>query len=234
VALLVTSVMLMYICSIGFTSNLLSHFMQSYGSLTAQDIAQGRPGAIVVLAGGIYLKAAEYGGDTVHLRTLGRIRYAARLARQTGLPLLASGGYEYNQDQQEAPDAELMRRILQEEFGITQVLVETTSRNTWENAVQSAKILQSLGIDTILLVTHAAHMQRAVESFQHAGLKVIPAPTLFFSSSFAIADLGSWLPSVTAIGEIYYELYEWLGMIWYRCRENGDPLTSPSPGKQGL
>ena len=216
VALLVTSSVLTYLFSINFTANLLSYFAQGYGPLTAQAISAGRPGAIVVLGGGIYLQTPEYGDDTVHLRTLGRIRYAARLARQTGLPLLASGGYEYSQDKQEMPDAELMRRILQEEFGIANVLVETTSRNTWENAVQSARMLQSLGIDTILLVTNAAHMRRAVESFQRAGLKVIPAPTLFFPSKSEVADLTSWLPSVTSIGEIHYDMYELFGLIWYR------------------
>jgi uncharacterized SAM-binding protein YcdF (DUF218 family) len=206
----------MYTFSIGLTANLLSHYLQGYGPLPDVAIRAGRPGAIVVLAGGIYTEAPEYSGNTVHLRTLGRIRYAARLARQTGLPLLASGGYEYSRDKQEMPDAELMRRILQEEFGIANVLVETTSRTTWENAVQSARILHSLGIDTILLVTNAAHMRRAVESFQRTGLKVIPAPTLFFPGKPEAADLTSWLPSVTSIGEIHYDLYELCGLIWYR------------------
>jgi uncharacterized SAM-binding protein YcdF (DUF218 family) len=44
--------------------------------------------AIVVLGGGRYRGAPEYGGDTVSAMTLPRLRYAARLQRETGLPLL--------------------------------------------------------------------------------------------------------------------------------------------------
>ena len=219
-ALLVSSVVLSYLCSIGLTANLLSRLVQTYGPVTAEAISTGRPGAIVVLAGGIYPEAPEYGHETVHLRTLGRIRYAARLARQTGLPLLASGGYGYEPGlEQEAPEAELMRRVLEEEFGIAAVLVETSSRNTWENAAYSAAMLKSRGIDTILLVTQAAHMQRAVESFQRVGIKVIPAPTLFFSSKVELFELSSWIPSVRSIDAVYYLLYEWIGLMWYRWQE---------------
>ncbi len=220
ITLMVTSVVLTYLCSIGLTANLLSRVMETYEPVTTEAINAGRPGAIVVLGGGIYPQAPEYGHDTVHIRTLGRIRYAARLARQTGLPVLASGGYGYEPGlEQEAPEAELMRRVLEEDFGIAPVLVETSSHNTWENAASSAAILKSRGIDTILLVTQAAHMRRSVESFQHAGIKVIPAPTLFFPSKVKPFDLASWIPSAASIYAIYYLSYEWMGLIWYRWRE---------------
>jgi uncharacterized SAM-binding protein YcdF (DUF218 family) len=220
IALLVGSVVLTYLCSIGLTVNLLSRVVQPYGPVTAEAIGAGRPGAIVVLGGGIYPEAPEYGHETVHLRTLGRIRYAARLARQTGLPLLASGGFGYEPGlEQEAPEAELMRRVLEEDFGIASVLAETSSHNTWENAANSAAILKSRGIDTILLVTQAAHMRRSVESFQRTGIKVIPAPTLFFPSKIEPFDLTSWIPSAASIHAIYCLSYEWIGLIWYRWRE---------------
>ncbi len=224
IALLAGSVALTYLCSIGLTANLLGRVVQTYGPVTAEAIGAGRPGAIVVLAGGIYPEALEYGYETVHLRTLGRIRYAARLARQTGLPVLASGGFGYEPGlEQEAPEAELMRRVLGEEFGIAPVLVETTSRNTLENAAHSAAMLKARGIDTILLVTQAAHMQRSVESFQRAGIKAIPAPTLFFSTRIKPFDLASWIPSVPSIDAVHYLFYEWIGLIWYRWQEACQP-----------
>jgi uncharacterized SAM-binding protein YcdF (DUF218 family) len=220
ITLLVVSVVLTYLCSIGLTANLLSRAVETYEPVTTEAIGAGRPGAIVVLGGGIDPQAPEYGHDTVHIRTLGRLRYAARLARQTGLPVLASGGYGYAPGiEQEAPEAELMRRVLEEDLGIAAVLVETSSRNTWENAANSAAILKSRGIDTILLVTQAAHMRRSVESFQRVGIKVIPAPTLFFSSRFKFFDPASWIPSAASIYAIYYLSYEWIGLIWYRWRE---------------
>src|SRR5215470_7459040 len=47
--------------------------------------------AIVVLTGGTYYRAPEYGEDTVNEYTLARMRYAARLYRLTGKPLLVTG-----------------------------------------------------------------------------------------------------------------------------------------------
>ena len=49
-------------------------------------------GAIVILSGGVYVNALEYGSDTVTALTLERLRYGARLHRQTGLPVLVTGG----------------------------------------------------------------------------------------------------------------------------------------------
>src|SRR5580765_1139325 len=48
--------------------------------------------AIVVLGGGRYLDAPEYGGDTAGPSTLERLRYGAKLGRETRLPILVSGG----------------------------------------------------------------------------------------------------------------------------------------------
>ncbi len=46
----------------------------------------------MVLGGGRYRDAPEYGNDTVGEYTLVRLRYAAKLHRETGFPLLVTGG----------------------------------------------------------------------------------------------------------------------------------------------
>lgn len=207
--------------SIPFTAGLLNRPLQSDLPPTAHVLKSQQPGAIVVLGGGLHTDAPEYDeGPTVHERTLGRIRYAARLARLTGLPVLAAGGRpKADEDPDKNPsEAELMKGILEEEFRIPQVLTETTSRDTWENAVNSAALLRERQINTILLVTNAAHLPRAAAAFQAQGLTVIPAPTLFFNVRPDLLDLRTWLPSVTAIAEIHYAGYEWLGKLWYAWR----------------
>jgi uncharacterized SAM-binding protein YcdF (DUF218 family) len=218
-ALLLTGAVLGYLCSIPFTACLLSRSLQIYPPLTEQILSSLRPTAIVVLGGGLHEDAPEYGdGPTVHHRTLGRVRYAARLARQTGLPVLASGGHGDSSKVDEPAEADLMKAILEQELGICTVIAETTSRNTWENAIYSAAILRERRIDTILLVTNAAHLPRAITAFQAQGLTVIPAPTLFFNNQLEPLDPQSWLPSVNAIIAVYYASYEWLGRLWYVVR----------------
>jgi hypothetical protein len=48
--------------------------------------------AIVILGARSYAAAPEYRGDTVAAATLARMRWGARLHRQTGLPIMVSGG----------------------------------------------------------------------------------------------------------------------------------------------
>ncbi|HRY15629.1 MAG: YdcF family protein [Candidatus Competibacteraceae bacterium] len=205
-----------YLCSIPVTAGLLSYSLQTEPVLNEYFLPLHKIGAIVVLGGGLHKDAPEYGdGPTVHERTLGRVRYAAHLAQRTGLPVLAAGG-RIKEDQ--PTEAELMKTILEREFGIGPVLIETRSRNTWENAAYSAAILRRRRIDTILLVTNAAHQPRAIMAFEAHGLNVIPAPTLFFDAQPDWLDPQSWLPSIRAITEIHYGCYEWLGRGWYILR----------------
>jgi uncharacterized SAM-binding protein YcdF (DUF218 family) len=213
--LLLCGVLSSYLLSVGVTAHLLAKAVQTAEPLTAEALRAGQPDIIVVLGGGVYPEAPEYGGATVHLRTLGRLRYAAYLSRHIGLRVLASGGtWEAENGVRGLPEAELMRQVLEQEFGIREVTTETRSRNTRENARYSATMLRELGLDTILLVTQAAHMPRAVMLFEHCGIKVVPAPTLFFPGEPGFLSWSSWVPSAASSQAIYYLSHEALGLIW--------------------
>ena len=58
--------------------------------------------AIVVLGGGLYPRAVEYGADTVSRRSLERVRYAARLQKRMGKPISLAGGNPGRADSTEA------------------------------------------------------------------------------------------------------------------------------------
>ena len=57
------------------------------------------------------------------------------------------------------------------------LIFDSESRNTWENAVNTAAIFKARGWRSGILVTSAAHMPRAVAAFQRVGLSVVPATT---------------------------------------------------------
>jgi uncharacterized SAM-binding protein YcdF (DUF218 family) len=57
--------------------------------------------------------------------------------------------------------------------------LETTSQNTYENALYSKEILSENEIERILLVTSAMHMPRSVALFEKQGIEVIPIPVDF-------------------------------------------------------
>lgn len=167
--------------------------------------------AIVVLGAGNNANAAEYGGDTVGSTSLIRLRYGARLHRLSGKPLLVTGGRGYGEHPSEA---EVMAQALETSFGVAVRWTETSSSNTYENAVNSAAILHPLGVTRIYLVTNGSHMRRAVASFEAVGFDVVPAPTVlmhdFGFNPYALIPKGKALDaSATAF-------HEWLGLAWYR------------------
>ena len=166
--------------------------------------------AIVVLSAGYIEEAPEYGGPTVDALSLQRIRYAARLARVTGLPVLASGGRVRELD---ASIASLMAAALKKDFGVAARWLEERSTDTHQNAEFSAEILRAAGVERIYLVTHAWHMPRARAAFVRAGLAVVPAPTAYTGAPSARLALA---PSTTALKHSYYALHEMTGRLWYR------------------
>ncbi len=170
--------------------------------------------AIVVLGAGRRRHAPEFGGETINRLALERLRYAARLARETGLPLLVSGGAPLG----DVPEAVLMQRSLQEDFGVQARWLEGASRDTRENARLSAVQLRSAGVRTVLLVTHAMHMNRARDEFAATGLVVIPAPTAWLGSGDVTPadEQGLRLPSQNTAYAAWFALHELLGQLAYR------------------
>jgi uncharacterized SAM-binding protein YcdF (DUF218 family) len=177
------------------------------------------PQALVVLAAGIEYRAPEYGGrDTVDAFGLERIRYAARLHRQTGLPILVSGG----RLRSDLPAAETMREALAEDFAVPVRWIEGQSTTTEESARLSARLLHADGIERVYLVTHAVHMARAVEAFSRAGIAVVPAPTQFLEP-VDIPLPQDLLPASRALYDSYLALHEAIGRAWYRLAYGKPP-----------
>ena len=167
-------------------------------------------GAIVVLGAG-NTAAAEYGGDTVSATSLVRLRYAVRLNRLSGQPILVTGGWGSDLHLSEG---EAMAQALETSFRAAAQWVETQAANTYENAVSSAAILHPLGITRIYLVTNGWHMRRGVAAFEAAGFEVIPAPTAIITE--ARPSLTSLIPNAGSLSASAIAVHEWLGLIWYR------------------
>lgn len=180
----------------------------------ASDPLRNRGGqAIVVLAGGSYFGAPEYGTDTVNAHGLVRLRYAAHLHRATQKPILATGG-----SPEGAPlgEAAHMKTVLNRDFQAPVAWVEDQSRTTLENARLSHKILSAEGIRTIYLVTHAWHMPRARLAFESAGFSVIPAAT-GYATRFRLTLL-DFVPDADALLDSSRFFHEIIGITWYQLQ----------------
>jgi uncharacterized SAM-binding protein YcdF (DUF218 family) len=114
------------------------------------------------------------------------------------------------------PVAILMARSLSDDFGVATRWVEPASATTWENAAFSAAILRPAGIGSVIVVTHAWHMRRALIAFRAAGLVAVPAPLL--AEHALHVGIGSFVPRIGAWQRSYYALHEWIGGAWYAFR----------------
>ncbi|MDX8391754.1 MAG: YdcF family protein [Mariprofundaceae bacterium] len=173
--------------------------------------------AIVLLGGGVYAQAPEYDGrDELRSSAMMRTVYAARIARQTGLPVFATGGKVLSHDVE--AEGDVMRRWLLY-FGVqeAQVHSEAFADNTWQNAVKIRQMLQTQGVSRVLLVTSAWHMPRARWCFEQQGLYVIAAPTDYLTKQEAY-DLRSYVPHWGVLADSATALHEYLGLFWYRLR----------------
>jgi len=187
-----------------------------YPALKVAEIPAGHL-AIVLLGGGIYEKAPEYGGrDSLNNYALMRTAYAAELVKQTGISVYTTGGVPLTHAAD--PEGAIMARWLVK-FGVPKhmVHIEIAAQTTWENAENTKLELQKLGISRIILVTSAWHMPRSVWCFKKNGLDVIAAPADYLTKQFDY-DLRSYAPRWDVLADSGDALHEYLGLLWYRLR----------------
>jgi uncharacterized SAM-binding protein YcdF (DUF218 family) len=216
ICLIALSLLALTILSLPLVSFFLTSTQEIYPAINNSQLRQTNARAIVVLGGGTRISAPEYNDQTIiHNRVFDRLRYAVRLAKKTGLPLLVSGGKVVDRNQ--PSEAELMQETLTNDFQFKAIWLEDKSRNTAENAYYSYALLNKEKITQIILVTHALHMARAVQQFQNAGFQVTPAPTAFIPplDPITVLDL---IPSAPALNQSSFALHELLGRWWYRFR----------------
>lgn len=212
-SIIVLAALLLLVLATPAGSRLLTTPLESR-ALPVADPTSSHAQAIVVLGGGRRLFAPEDGErHQPSESTLVRLLHGARLYRQTGLPLLVSGGAPDGHGESEAAT---MARTLREDFRVPVRWVEGRSDNTAQNAWQTSLQLEKEGIRRILLVTDALHMPRAARSFAAAGFDVVPAPTAFRSRR--PLDAASFLPGAAGLKDSHAALHEWLGLLWYQLR----------------
>jgi len=209
-ALVAIAVTALYLLSTPFVADSLLGILEP----APQDPVADRSGqAIVVLGGGTYFSAPEYGADTVKPQTLARLRYAAHLQRLLKKPLLATGGAPRGNP---TPEARLMKQALERDFQVPVKWTEEASRNTIENARASFHLLEGAGVRRVYLVTSAWHMPRAKLAFERAGFTVIPAPT-GYATRFELTAL-DFLPDAGALTDSSRFFHEAIGIGWYYLR----------------
>jgi uncharacterized SAM-binding protein YcdF (DUF218 family) len=100
------------------------------------------------------------------------------------------------------------------------LVIENASRNTYENAVFTKKMLDSLKIKgTFLLVTSAYHLPRAMAVFKKAGYSNLVAyPTNRMSGGRRYTFDHLLIPNTDAMFSLQFLIHEWMGYLVYKVK----------------
>lgn len=181
-----------------------------------------RPGAtydaVIVLGGGLDPAATERTGVPEYNAAAERVLRGFELLREgRARQVLISGG-SLDPRPEAVVEADVLLRQLQQ-WGIPaeRIVTEGRSRNTRENAVESARIIEERGWKSLLLVTSAAHMPRAAGCFTAVGLRPDLLPVDSRASNTPLGRM-SWLPRSGALNLSTDALRELAGRAVYRLR----------------
>ncbi|OHB80902.1 MAG: hypothetical protein A2Z38_09345 [Planctomycetes bacterium RBG_19FT_COMBO_48_8] len=117
-------------------------------------------------------------------------------------------------------DAEVMKAVAVY-MGVPSdnILTETQSNNTMENAIRLAALLPSGKKKCIGLVTSATHMLRAEKVFrkQFPEYTIVPVPTNYMYDK-TVWSVNQAIPSAGAFEQSTIAIHEWIGILWYLLR----------------
>lgn len=178
--LAVLSFCLLIIVASPIFTDLLFGLLESWHAPAAPP-QPGSYDAIVVLAGGVLPAGSIRPTDELTDFSRHRTACGADLYIQGMAPRLLLSGGDALIGRRGPKEADVMKRWAMR-LGVPEpaILLEDRSRTTYENAVETRRIL---GPASIILVSSASHMPRAVALFAKQGFRVVPFPCGFYTRS---------------------------------------------------
>lgn len=213
--LLVALLVVGYAASAPVFSNALARQLESrYAVPDGAVVARPATAIVVVLTDGWIRRTAAGYDAKIGEAGWERLVTAVRLWQETGATLLFTGAPTPDgTDSVAAAMAHIARAM-----GVPQhsLLVEGRSRNTYENLLYSASLLGQARGQTVILVTSAIRMPRAVAVAEKLGWRVLPYPCDFHTGSSLRWQL--WFPSNAGARSLETSLHELIGMLVYWWR----------------
>ncbi len=202
-----------YLCCIHFISDPLIRSLESYHTPPATVNGD----VILLLGGGATMDTPNLSGQG-HLSShaANRLLTAAQLYNKYKLPILVSGGKVLAST---GTEAEIARLILLD-LGIpdTDIIVESQSLNTTQNAQFSKKIMEQHNMSHPILVTSAFHMPRSVLQFEKVGVTVTAYPADYQTNVQQTLTVFDFVPSGSALESLSLSVKEYIGLAavkWY-------------------
>lgn len=170
---------------------------------------------ILVLGGGHIVDPDLPALDQLSHDALGRVAEAIRIHHRIPESKIVCSGFSATNRITQAE----MLGLAAIELGIkpSDTLLTMRPNNTKAEAEHYAKRFGSNY--TLILVTNAIHMKRAIKYFQHNGLRPIPAPTNHLIKRDPTKSLYTFFPSTSKMMMTQHLLHEYGGLIEFQLFE---------------
>ena len=215
--LLIILALMMYFLSISPVANFIAKSLESkFLPITKNQVLSHK--ALILLGGGIQnFKLNNKNYTDVPITAYRRIIEVVRvfyLAKQNHIlyKIFVTGGEVF---QKIIPEALLYKEVLMN-LGVPSkdIVIETKSKTTYENAKFLSQILKEHKYKAYLLVTSAFQMKRAVYCFKKFNINIVPDPVGYMQNKETLF----FIPQFKNLEKFSTVLWEDIGMLYYRIR----------------
>ncbi|WP_028357940.1 YdcF family protein [Brackiella oedipodis] len=216
IACVITSLVWVLAWSLPITSIMVGSYLErQYPHKNIDDIPNAQ--AIVVLGGHTANNRANWFESIDHEESHSRIdtAYALFFAGKAQYILLSGGALEGNISEAKG----MAHRLTKMGVPPDHLILEQKSRTTHENGTLSQEVLQQKQLKSIILVTSALHMPRAMGVFSKMNLDVVAAPN---PPQITVPkddpNFSAYIPNYRALNGSRSIIKEYIGMLTYYLR----------------
>jgi len=177
---------------------------------------------VILLGGDEQPETSEIRGQPTAYESMSRyVRFADMAQRYPQARLIFSGGSGLLHPRGHMKDDEVAADSLNS-IGMPadKVYFENTSKNTYENAIYTASLIQPKPEQNWLLVTSAWHMPRAISCFRKAGWNVYASPAGYQTTGFYQSHPN--FEFTRQLRLLSVAVHEYVGLISYYLMERID------------
>ncbi|MCW7469879.1 YdcF family protein [Leptospira kanakyensis] len=210
-------ILFLYLASNAFVSNFLVQTLEK--DYPPVNIAELPKSDVAIVLGGMIQTISAHPGrpelsdsadrltDAVRMYKAGKVK---KILFTGGSGLLFANTYR---------EADLAKELFLD-LGVPEkdLIWENNSRNTYENAVETKKILQDKKIESAILVTSAFHMKRAAGCFQKQSISFVVYPTDYRATDLQSGAFELYIPSAGFLDQTSMAIKEWVGYFVYRAK----------------
>ncbi|MEO8761656.1 MAG: YdcF family protein [Bacteroidia bacterium] len=214
--LVIAAVLVLYV----FSNSFLVDEAMRHWEITTPDLKPTQKYEYAIVLGGMTWYDARQ-DKPQFLRSADRLFQALPLmgSKQIKKIIITSGSGSISHPE-EKESAILKKYLLKCGYADSSIIIENESRNTRENALFTKHLMDSLHIkDSVLFITSAFHLRRAIGCFNKVGIKnifVYPADRYSGPRKFELDFL--FIPNPGALDESTLLLHEIMGWLVYKVK----------------